>query len=459
MPRATTEKPQRTAPATPVRRPAVGVGHGLGQLTLVEHALCPLDAGQSLRENRVFETGYYYADKNRHPKKAAVKVTCPGGLSASDEFYLWGLLALTFAAPQPAGDEPDSEFHATPHYCLRRLGLVDPHANRGGRNYRQFADALDRLAQVSYASDAFYDPVRAEHRKVRFGFLSYSLPLDPDSSRAWRVAWDPVFFDLVRPLGGRFRFDLDTYRGLDPAARRLFLLVSKIFDRRDTTPKFDVRHLAVDVLGFSPTLAPRHQRQKLQRVVGVLADAGVLAGPAVFEKAVGPAAKRGEQTVVLARGPRFSKGTAVTPAVTDSPLWDGLVGLGLDPPAAGRLLKEYPHRMVREWVDITLAARERFGRTFFKRSPAAYLVDNLREARAAGRTPPEWWHDLRTRERQRARPLAGPASSSSVAAVPEHSAAVLRRVTDAVFGPQPGVTAPGGVGGQEPAPPRSRPLR
>jgi len=51
-------------------------------LTLVEHALCPLDAGQSLCENLVFETGYYYSDKNRHQKKAAVKVTCPGGLSS-----------------------------------------------------------------------------------------------------------------------------------------------------------------------------------------------------------------------------------------------------------------------------------------------------------------------------------------------------------------------------------------
>ena len=107
-------------------------------MTLVEHALCPLDAGQSLRENLVFETGYYYADKNRHQKKAAVKVTCPGGLSPSDEFYLWGLLALTFAECDPtgvSGVQADSEFHATPHFCLRRLGLIDQHGNRSGRQY------------------------------------------------------------------------------------------------------------------------------------------------------------------------------------------------------------------------------------------------------------------------------------------------------------------------------------
>lgn len=457
MPRASNEKPQQIAQISTIRRSSAG----LGQLTLVEHALCPLDTGQSLRENLVFETGYYYADKNRHQKKAAVKIVCPGGLSSSDEFYLWGLLALTFAAAHHSGGEADSEFHATPHYCLRRLGLIDQHGNRGGRNYRHFADALDRLAQVSYASDAFYDPVRAEHRKMRFGFLSYSLPLDPESSRAWRVAWDPIFFDLVRPLGGQFRFDLDTYRELDPAARRLFLLVSKIFDRRETTPRFDVRHLAVEVLGFSPTLAPRHQRQKLQRVIAVLADAGILSGPAVFEKASGESVARGEQTVVLSRGPRFTKaGVPGAGTESDSPLWDGLVGLGFDPPAAGRLLKDYPHRMVREWLDITLAARERHGLKFFKRSPQAYLVDNLQEAVSSGRTPPEWWHELRSQERQRVRPLPGSAAPTGArTAVADHSSAVLRQVTEAVFGQQPEPASPNGVGESKPVRPLVRPVR
>lgn len=431
MPRASKTHAPQDASAGPIRRSSAGIG----QMTLVEHALCPLDAARSLRAGRVFETGYYYADRNRHRQKAVVRVTSPGGLFPTDEFYLWGLLALTFDAAYRAGGEADSEFHATPHYCLRRLGLIDQHGSRGGRQYQQFADALDRLAQVSYASDAFYDPVRAEHRKVRFGFLSYSLPLDPDSSRAWRMAWDPVFFDLVKPLGGQFRFDLDTYRDLDPAARRLFLLVSKIFDRRETTPRFDVRHLAVEVLGFSPTLAPRHQRQKLQRVVAALNAAGVVTGPAVFDRS-----DDRTYSLVLTRGPRFTKGLVPTAgADSDSPLWDALVGLGFDPPAARRLLKGYPHRAVREWLDITLAAREKYGPKFFKRSPQAFLVDNLKEAVASGRTPPEWWHELRTRERLRVR--SAPIATSSTP--PDQSAAVLRRVTDAVFAPKPGASSVG----------------
>ena len=409
---------------------------GLGQLTLVEHALCPLDTGRSLRDNLVFETGYFYSDRNRHRRKASVRVTCPGGLSPADEFYLWGLLALTFADHAATGsdDPPDTEFHATPHFCLRRLGLIDPHANRGGRQYQQFAAALDRLAQVSYASDAFYDPVRAEHRRVRFGFLSYSLPLDPESSRAWRIAWDPIFFDLVRPLGGRFRFDLETYRRLDPAARRLFLLVSKIFDRRDTTPRFPVDHLAIDVLGFSPTLAPRHRRLKLRRVVAALVEAGVLADVPAFEPRTGGRAAVGTDAVILTRGPRFLRPTPPRRTATDSPLWDGLIALGFDAAAARRVLKTYPRPLVREWLDITAAAGERFGRSFFTRSPQAFLVDNLRHAATAGRTPPDWWHELRRRERDGTPSRASGLSSGTRSPVrPDEPAAVLRRIADAAF--------------------------
>ncbi|MCI0539967.1 MAG: hypothetical protein L0Z50_32580, partial [Verrucomicrobiales bacterium] len=154
---------------------------GLGQLTLLEHALCPLDPRVSLVENLVHEASYCFMDSRRRWRKANARITCPLGLSANDELVLWGLLALTFREPAP-----DGEFHATPHFCLRQLGLVDSHCRRGGRQYQHFAQAVERLSLVRYRNEFFYDPVRAEHRKVSFGFLSYSLPIDPESSRAWR---------------------------------------------------------------------------------------------------------------------------------------------------------------------------------------------------------------------------------------------------------------------------------
>jgi len=105
----------------------------------------------------------------------------------SDELYLWGLLALTLLQPKP---EP--ELFATPHWCLRQLGVINQTNKRGGRQYKQFAEAIRRLSAVTYMNDGFYDPIREEHRRVSFRFFSYSLPVDIQSSRAWRIAWDPM---------------------------------------------------------------------------------------------------------------------------------------------------------------------------------------------------------------------------------------------------------------------------
>jgi hypothetical protein len=210
------------AKAQSKKTPARWRSTGHGQLTLVEHALCPLDPEASLTENLIHTAEYHFTDSSRHQQTARARVFCPLGLSASDELFLWGLLSLTLSQP-----EPEIELHATPHYCLRQLGLIDQHARRGGRQYQQFADSLARLGAVVYQNDRFYDPIRGEHRSVSFGFLSYSLPLDPASSRAWRIAWNGLFFELVQAAAGSFRFDLHTYRELDPASRRLFLLLSR----------------------------------------------------------------------------------------------------------------------------------------------------------------------------------------------------------------------------------------
>jgi hypothetical protein len=221
------------------------VGHA--QLSLVEHALCPLDPAASLRDHLVHQTAYTARDRQGHILTANVRVTCPSGLSAADEFTLWGLLALTFAQP-----EPGRELHATPHYCLRKLGLIERNDSKGGKDYQLFRDTVRRLARVIYENTAFYDPIRGEHRDVAFGFLKYSLPTSPESSRAWRFVWDQQFFEFCQATGGSLWFDLATYRKLDSASRRLFVLIQKIFHRSGVSPTFNVQRLCVDVLGFAP---------------------------------------------------------------------------------------------------------------------------------------------------------------------------------------------------------------
>ena len=74
--------------------------------------------------------------------------------------------------------------------------------SKGGKSYRLFREALRRLSAVRYQNDGFFDPIRREHRAVSFGLLSYSLPLAPDSSRAWRILWDPLFFEYFHGDNG-----------------------------------------------------------------------------------------------------------------------------------------------------------------------------------------------------------------------------------------------------------------
>ena len=85
----------------------------------------------------------------------------------------------------------------------------------------------------------------------------------------------------------------------------------------------------------------------------------------------------------------------------ESPLVEPLRSIGVEEGAISRLLRKHPVRLIQEWVDITLSAEERFGASFFKKSPAAFFIDNVRHAAAGNRTPPDWWHELRRAERRR----------------------------------------------------------
>lgn len=77
------------------------------------------------------------------------------------------------------------------------------------------------------------------------------------------------------------------------------------------------------------------------------------------------------------------------------------LSIGLDSQASQRLLRKFPERMVTEWVDITLAAKERFDSSFFLKSPADYLADNLNHAVTGTRTAPDWWYDIRKAEERK----------------------------------------------------------
>jgi hypothetical protein len=381
------------------RGKAGGVSFGHAQISLVEHALCPLDITSSLSGPLLHETTYAYSDKNRHRKDAHVRVICPDGLSPIDEFYLWGLLSLTFSQPDPTVD-----FYATPYYCMRRLGCIDAKGRRGSADYQRFRSALERLSSVTYKSDAFFDPIRGEHRDVSFGFLSYSLPVDPKSARTWRIAWDPIFFEFCSAVRGALLFDFQTYRDLDFASRRLYLLLRKIFWRNAETPEFDLHELCVHTIGFSANHDAPQLKRKLLTTAGRLLTLGVIAVPPDASDLRDTFVKygRGKYAIRFLRGPHFdSSSQDARPAdVTESPAYEQLVKIGLDRPLIRRVIEDYDARLVHEIADMTLAAKEKFGDAFFKNSPQAYFMDNLREFAKGKRTPPDWWRDVRKREEE-----------------------------------------------------------
>jgi len=346
---------------------------GVGQLSLVEHALCPLDRRVSLRTNLRHTSEYRYTDSAGRGQSAHVVVHCPAGLSAADEFYLWGLLALTFSQPKP-----QIEFHATPHFCLRQLGIISSNS-KGGKSYRLFREALRRLSAVHYQNERFYDPIRREHRAVSFGLFSYNLPVDEDSSRAWRIVWDPLFFEYCQATAGQLRFDLEMYRRLDPASRRLFLLLSKVFWRRAASPRFDARHLAVDVLGFSATLATRTLKAKVKRCAEALNCYKVTAMTMEANELLSQKQSRGHCAVRFTRGTYFTRNcpARVTLAVDESPLCDPLRAIGFDAQTIGRILLRFTVEQIQLWSDVTLAAIERKEPSFFRRNPQAFFMDNI----------------------------------------------------------------------------------
>ena len=97
------------------------------------------------------------------------------------------------------------------------------------------------------------------------------------------------------------------------------------------------------------------------------------------------------------RHPRATK----TPIMEDSPLCDPLRAIGFDAAAIARILVRFPVQQVQLWTDVTLAAVEAKGPSFFRRSPQAFFMDNIQNAVRGQRTPPEWFWDLRKQEQQR----------------------------------------------------------
>lgn len=400
---------------------------GIAQLSLLETALWPLDGGKSA--DHKFESTYTYPTQTGR-NTASVTVRAPLGLQPIDEYVLWGLLGSTLSFP-----ETEPVVLATPYWMLRQLGW-----GTGGYQYAELRDSLLRLATASYQNTAFFNPLSQEHEYVAFQFLSILLPTvgglgnRVDNDRSWRVEWNAAFFRFCRATGGTLLFDLDLYRNLTPAARRLFL---KLKDRFWRTKRvfMNVDDLTVHGLGFAASRPLFKRKFDLKSCIRELLDRKVIAlGPGQTD-AEELFIRHGKGSYVVAfyegeyfRQPASERVLRQKNAISDHPFMEPLRKIGVDGQAIRRLITRCDRWLVERWIRITEAAMHESPRGFpgFAHSPAAFLVDGIQHKRTA----PDWFHAHEKRQQyQRSkedREAAPPPDAESMKAYKTARAFALR---------------------------------
>lgn len=380
------------------RLPGIDRG-GMAQLSLLETALWPLRGGR-LHDPR-FQTSYTFASP-RGQQVARVTVRSGIGLQPIDEYMLWGLLGATLDRRNA-----DPVLLATPYWMLRRLGL-----DTGGSQYVELRDSLLRLATTSYENSGFYNPETQEREWVAFQFLSIFLPTvggnggTVDNNRCWRIEWNPAFFRFCQLSGGNLLFDLDLYRELSPASRRLFL---KLQDRfwRSSRVFMNVEDLTINGLGFSADRPLKKRKFDLTHCIRELLDHRIISLGRGQTDAADLFIKHGKGSYVVSfyegeyfRQPQSARTTRQKNAISDDPLFEPLRKIGVDEPAIRRLFREHSRGNIQRWVNITDAAMHERPRGFpgFKVSPAAFLIDAIHN----DRLPPDWSyaHEKEREQRQ-----------------------------------------------------------
>ena len=392
------------------------VREGIAQLSLLETALWPLQGGQKAAQQ--FATEYEYGT-NAGRKTARVTVRAPLGLQTFDELVLWGLFGATLHR-----HDAESELLATPYWMLRYLGL-----ETGGSQYAELRESLVRLAVVSYQNDGFYNPESKQREFATFQFLSLLLPTvggageTVDNDRCWRIEWNPAFFRFCRATGGTLLFDLDLYRQLTPASRRLFL---KLKDRFWRSPRIflNVDDLTVHGLGFSAARPLANRKFDLLKCIRELLGLRVIALGRGQTDPKQLFIKRGKGSYVVSffegeyfRPAAVERAAAPKNATAEDPLYEPLRRIGVDGPAIARLLKSSSRGRIQKWLRITDAALHEKPRGFtgFRVSPAAFLIDGVEKKRPL----PDWSfaHEKEQEKRQWERDRVRVAPESTAAQV------------------------------------------
>lgn len=378
---------------------------GIAQLSLLETALWPLQGGTL--PDAMFETTYGFVTPDGK-REAHVRVFSPKGMQSIDEYILWGLLGVSLSRP-----EGESTLLATPYWILKQLGMTT-----GGFEYDQLRASLERLALVAYQNSGFFNPVSQQHERATFHFFSSYLPTKGggglvDSERAWRIEWDQHFFKMCQATGGTLLFDLDLYRDLSPASRRLFL---KLKDRfwRSNRVFMNVDDLTINGLGFSAVRPLFKRKYDLTSCIRELLEHQVieLSRGQTDPHDLFLKRSKGCYVVQFFEGAYFRQAASQRAqrqknAITTDPLYEPLKQIGIDERGIRRIMSKHSRRQIQKWIKITDAAMHEkpVGFPGFKASPAAFFIDAI----GNNRMPPDWIyaHEKKQHQQQWERERSG----------------------------------------------------
>ena len=380
--RGLTEKRERLVSAKRIGRPCISLDAmdaGKDEMNLVEFPLAGLSArspaGQS---SLVFEDSIWDRSRGQEMHR---RLTITGSAEYKlptplDDDVILGLIQLSRAQRFQS-----RQVSFRPVELIRLLGWRPE-----GRSYDRLEKSLRRwLAVTLYYDNAWWDIVRKAWVDEHFHLIDHviirrrarrvgSAERRIAHTATWSIVWNEVVFrsfqaGYLRPL------DMKLYRELkSPAAKRMYRFLDKRFYRSNHL-EFDLRLFACEHIGFARAYDNGQLKRRLKPAVAELENAGYL-----------EPLSSGERFLKVCHGTwkiRLVRGQSVRRGHKRNSRWHvlerALVDRNVTPAVATRLVREYPHRVIREKVAAFDQLRTASA-GFELRNPPGFLVRSIQRS-------------------------------------------------------------------------------
>jgi hypothetical protein len=356
---------------------------GRDEMNLVEFPLAGLsDRVPTGRNSLVFEDTIWDRSRGENVRR---RLTIAGSAEyglpvALDDEVMLGLIQVSKA----------SRFESRcvafrPAELIRLLGWRPE-----GRSYDRLEKSLRKwLAVTLYYDNAWWDKQRKawvdEHfhlidhvvirRRLRRGGTTAG---HGGQAVAWSFAWNEVVFRSFQ-VGYLKQLDMKMYRSLkSPAAKRLYRFLDKRFHFSNDLA-FDLKMFACEHIGFSRAYDNSQLKRRLKPAVAELEDEGYLQPLPPQERFLKVCHGKWKIRLIRRQTPRRrTKRTSHWHKLERE-----LVERGVAPTSAARLVREYPHDMIRQKMIAFDHLAEGKG-SFELRNPGGFLAQSIRDGDTAG---------------------------------------------------------------------------